>query len=124
MAKFSQTSVVSHETLTHAPLGKTSPYISLYTPSLLFPIPRQPKREEIAVPTPLPFSGYDIWNAFELSWLSPKGKPQVAMVEFIIPCTSQNIADIIKFCTKLVICFSYSTRIFHRLIHQLPFKRS
>jgi 7-cyano-7-deazaguanine reductase len=30
-----------------SPLGKTTEYVDQYDPSLLFPIPRAPKREEI-----------------------------------------------------------------------------
>ncbi|MDR3478188.1 MAG: NADPH-dependent 7-cyano-7-deazaguanine reductase QueF [Gammaproteobacteria bacterium] len=76
-----------------SPLGKKSSYISHYQPDLLFPIPRQLKRDEIAVPAILPFNGVDIWNGFEISWLNIKGKPVVAMGEFIFPCSSPNIIE-------------------------------
>lgn len=76
-----------------APLGKASSYISQYTPSLLFPIPRARKREEIGVPTPLPFYGFDTWNAYEVSWLNPKGKPVVAIAQVDIACSSKNIIE-------------------------------
>lgn len=79
--------------LKQSPLGKRSPYISSYTPSLLYAIERQKKRQEIAVPSPLPFDGVDIWNAYELSWLNKKGKPQVAMAEFFVPCTSPRLIE-------------------------------
>lgn len=76
-----------------APLGKQSPYITEYTPSLLFPIPRQRKRDEINVPNPLPFFGFDTWNAYEVSWLNSKGKPEVAIFKFDISCHSTNIIE-------------------------------
>ncbi|QDQ28104.1 NADPH-dependent 7-cyano-7-deazaguanine reductase QueF [Chitinimonas arctica] len=76
-----------------SPLGKTSTYIEHYDPSLLFPIPRLAKREEIAVPARLPFFGSDYWNAYELSWLNPRGKPQVALAVFTIPADSPNIIE-------------------------------
>lgn len=76
-----------------SPLGKKSAYISQYDPGLLFPIPRLIKRNEINVPSPLPFKGYDHWNAYELSWLNAKGKPQVAIGELIIDCESLNIIE-------------------------------
>lgn len=76
-----------------SPLGKKSPYINQYAPELLFPIPRLGKRDEIGVPTNLPFYGFDTWNAYEVSWLNPKGKPVVAMVQFDISCTSTNIIE-------------------------------
>ena len=76
-----------------SPLGQKSTYISTYQPSLLFPIPRLLKREEIEVPTVLPFHGVDVWNAYEISWLNLKGKPVVALGEFIFPCTSTHIIE-------------------------------
>jgi 7-cyano-7-deazaguanine reductase len=76
-----------------SPLGKTSQYITQYQPSLLFPLSRQTKRDEINVPTTLPFYGADYWNGYEISWLNSKGKPQVALAEFVFPCTSPNIIE-------------------------------
>jgi 7-cyano-7-deazaguanine reductase len=75
------------------PLGKTSVYKDQYDPTLLCPMPRTLKREEIGVASPLPFGGYDIWNAYELSWLTLKGKPVVAMGEFHVPCSSKNLIE-------------------------------
>nr|WP_199044862.1 NADPH-dependent 7-cyano-7-deazaguanine reductase QueF [Dyella sp. ASV24] len=77
----------------HSPLGKTTVYADRYDPSLLFPIPRQAKRDEIGVAAPLPFHGEDIWNAYELSWLDARGKPVVALAEFRVPATSPNIIE-------------------------------
>jgi 7-cyano-7-deazaguanine reductase len=79
--------------VTNSPLGKASSYVSQYEPNLLFPIPRIGKREEIHVPIALPFFGNDVWNGFEISWLNQKGKPIVAIGEFIFPCTSPNIVE-------------------------------
>ncbi len=76
-----------------APLGKQSPYISEYAPELLFPIPRKRKRDEINVPASLPFFGFDTWNAYEVSWLNSKGKPQVAVLRIDISCFSTNIIE-------------------------------
>ncbi len=81
-----------------SPLGKTTEYVDQYDPSLLFPIPRAPKREEIRLAEisdaeRLPFFGQDIWNAFELSWLNLKGKPQAAVAVFRIPANSPNIIE-------------------------------
>jgi len=79
--------------LTPAPLGKKSTYVSRYSPSLLFPLPRQPKRDEIQVPHLLPFWGFDYWTGYEVSWLNPKGKPIVAFAEFKIPCDSEFLIE-------------------------------
>ncbi|WP_321389867.1 NADPH-dependent 7-cyano-7-deazaguanine reductase QueF [uncultured Desulfuromusa sp.] len=75
------------------PLGKKTFYKAEYDPFLLCPFPRQIKRDVIGITETLPFSGYDIWNAFELSWLNLKGKPVVAMGEFHIPCESPNLIE-------------------------------
>jgi 7-cyano-7-deazaguanine reductase len=77
----------------HSPLGKDTIYADRYDPSLLFAIPRTDKRAEIGVAEPLPFHGVDIWNAYELSWLDPRGKPVVALAEFRVPAASPNIIE-------------------------------
>ena len=74
-------------------LGKSSAYIDQYDASLLFPIPRAGKRSEIGITTAPPFFGADMWTAFELSWLNLRGKPQVALVHFTVPCESLNIVE-------------------------------
>ncbi len=77
----------------HSQLGKASAYIDQYDASLLFPIPRAPKRAEIGVLNAPVFFGADLWTAFELSWLNPRGKPQIALAQFTIPCESLNIVE-------------------------------
>ncbi|QDL55491.1 NADPH-dependent 7-cyano-7-deazaguanine reductase QueF [Rhodoferax aquaticus] len=74
-------------------LGKSSAYVDQYDASLLFPIPRKGKREEIGIAGAPPFFGADLWTAFELSWLGPKGKPHVALAHFTIPCEAPNIIE-------------------------------
>ena len=78
------------------PLGKEVAYPTSYDPSLLFPIARALGREQFASlmsPPSLPFSGWDLWNAYEMSWLNPQGMPQVAILRFIVDCTSPNIIE-------------------------------
>ena len=83
-----------HPAAEHSPLGKSSEYVSTYTPSLLFPIPRTAKWAELGVSAEtLPWHGTDFWNCFELSWLLPSGKPVVAIGEFAIPADSPNIIE-------------------------------
>ncbi len=74
-------------------LGKDVHYVGQYDASLLFPISRADKRHEIGITEPLPFSGVDIWNAYEFSWLDARGKPKVALIEFRVPVTSPNIIE-------------------------------
>lgn len=75
------------------PLGKATDYPDAYAPTLLCPVPRRLKREELGLTDALPFDGVDLWNAYELSWLGPKGKPVVAIGEFRFPCTSPNLIE-------------------------------
>ena len=77
-----------------SPLGKPVAYAEHYAPELLFPIARQGKRDEIGVAAgTLPFVGEDLWNAYEVSWLGPKGKPMVALVQFRVPADSPNLVE-------------------------------
>ncbi len=76
-----------------SPLGKASAYADQYDASLLFPIARAEKRAEIGADGKTPFFGADLWSAYELSWLNPRGKPQVALVHFTIPCETPNIVE-------------------------------
>ncbi|MBG6070414.1 MULTISPECIES: NADPH-dependent 7-cyano-7-deazaguanine reductase QueF [unclassified Polaromonas] len=77
----------------HSELGKSSAYVDQYDASLLFPIPRLAKREEIGVGAAPPFFGADLWTAFELSWLNLRGKPQLALAHFTVPCETPNIVE-------------------------------
>ncbi|WUR12694.1 NADPH-dependent 7-cyano-7-deazaguanine reductase QueF [[Empedobacter] haloabium] len=80
-------------TADQSPLGKNSAYRTDYAPELLFPIPRQGKRDELGLTGTLPFFGVDIWNAYELSWLNMRGKPQVAVARITVPADSPNIIE-------------------------------
>jgi 7-cyano-7-deazaguanine reductase len=77
------------------PLGQATQYPDQYDPSLLFPIPRSENRLKLDIKPnqALPFVGVDIWNAFELSWLNKKGKPQIALAEFQVPADSPNMIE-------------------------------
>ncbi|GLU32979.1 NADPH-dependent 7-cyano-7-deazaguanine reductase QueF [Trinickia caryophylli] len=76
-----------------SPLGKASSYTEQYDPTLLFPIARGIAREQIGIGARLPFFGTDIWNAYELSWLNARGKPQIAIATFFVPAESPNIVE-------------------------------
>jgi 7-cyano-7-deazaguanine reductase len=90
-------------------LGKKSDYISTYTPELLDPIPRVGGRSNITACCSDSFSGYDLWTGYELSWLNLKGKPVVAVAEFVIPCTSPNLIE------------SKSFKLYLNSLNQTPF---
>lgn len=75
-------------------LGKKSIYTDQYNPSLLFAIPRSDKRNELGINNNIiPFYGYDIWNAYEISWIRPDGRPEVAASEIIYSCRSEYIIE-------------------------------
>lgn len=77
-----------------SPLGKPTAYASQYAPELLFPISRQLKRDELGLSAGhLPFVGEDLWNAYELSWLNPLGKPVVAVGTLRVPADSPCLIE-------------------------------
>ncbi|RPE64500.1 7-cyano-7-deazaguanine reductase [Tibeticola sediminis] len=76
-----------------SPLGKPARYCDRYDPSLLFPLPRAPKRAEIGITGAPPFGGADLWTAYEVSWLNPRGKPQVAIAHITVPAESTHIVE-------------------------------
>jgi 7-cyano-7-deazaguanine reductase len=80
------------------PLGKKTEYKDSYDASLLFPISREPLRNSIIGQSNLKadssiFKGFDIWNCYEFSWLNSKGKPEVRILEFVVPAISPNIVE-------------------------------
>ena len=76
-----------------SPLGKPTAYRDTYDPTLLFPIPREEKRAALGITGKLPFFGMDVWNAYEVSWLNMRGKPQVAIATLMVPADTPNIVE-------------------------------
>ena len=76
-----------------SPLGKATDYPETYDPGQLFAIPRSEARRKAGIGAAPPFSGVDIWNAWELTWLDSQGKPVVATAEIRVPATSPNIVE-------------------------------
>ncbi|TFZ01587.1 NADPH-dependent 7-cyano-7-deazaguanine reductase QueF [Ramlibacter rhizophilus] len=74
-------------------LGKPAAYADRYDASLLYPLSRAGHRAELGIGTRPPFFGADLWTAYELSWLTPRGKPQVALAHVTIPCESPNLVE-------------------------------
>lgn len=76
------------------PLGNTQDYQQNYSPDILFAIPRSKNREALGLNRhQLPFRGFDLWNAYEVSWLNGSGRPVVAVVELTVPCVSRYIIE-------------------------------
>ncbi len=77
--------------LKNSPLKPSEGTISQYDPTLLYPIPRAQAREMIGGVAP--FQGWDLWQAFEFSWLLPTGMPQVGILRFLFDAMSPNLIE-------------------------------
>jgi 7-cyano-7-deazaguanine reductase len=80
-------------TLDRSPLGKPTTYPAHYDPALLFSIERAAQRSALSLDAGLPFSGIDIWTAYEITWLDRGGKPQIAVGEFRVGADSPAIIE-------------------------------
>jgi 7-cyano-7-deazaguanine reductase len=80
-------------TLKRSPLGKPTTFPPHYDPALLFSIERAAQRSALSLKAGLPFSGVDIWTAYEITWLDRRGKPQVAVGEFRVGADSPAIIE-------------------------------
>ena len=72
-------------------LGEQSPVPQRYAPDILHPIPRADGRRVLA--PEVDFHGEDLWHAWELSWLDPEDRPQVAVGRFAFPADTANIVE-------------------------------
>jgi 7-cyano-7-deazaguanine reductase len=75
------------------PLGRATDYPDNYAPELLCPISRAEARKPLGIAASLPFTGVDIWNAWELTWLAANGQPVAATAELIVPAESLHIVE-------------------------------
>ena len=76
-----------------SPLGHATAWSDGHDPSLLFPVDRAPLRAELGFAGAVPFRGVDLWNAYELSWLDARGKPDIAIATFAVPAASPRIVE-------------------------------
>ncbi|MCB1119677.1 MAG: NADPH-dependent 7-cyano-7-deazaguanine reductase QueF [Chlamydiia bacterium] len=79
--------------LKEAPLGQSSTFVTQYDPDQLFPVARKVNREVLDISGKFPFAGVDVWNAYEVSWLNEKGKPEIAIATFVFPCESPYLIE-------------------------------
>jgi 7-cyano-7-deazaguanine reductase len=75
------------------PLGQATTYPDKYSPDLLYAIARIDQRSALGIESNPPFSGIDIWNAWDLTWLDNAGKPVAATAEIRIPADSVNLVE-------------------------------
>lgn len=78
---------------TNLPLGRETDYPQKYAPEVLCAISRRETREPLGLTDELPFTGVDIWNAWELTWLGPGDLPRAATAEIHVPADSPNIVE-------------------------------
>ena len=75
-------------------LGQQTKYAEKYDRTLLHPVPRRLNRDQLNITATQPFTiGADIWTAYEISWLNPKGVPQVAIADVSIDFRSENLIE-------------------------------
>lgn len=82
------------DALANLSLGEKTDYPTQYDPSQLRAVPRALNRQAIGLDNaPMPFTGYDTWTLYELSWLNQNGLPQVAIGEIRLPAYSPNLIE-------------------------------
>ena len=75
-------------------LGQQTKYAEKYDRTLLQLVPRRLNRDQLNITATQPFTvGADIWTAYEISWLNPKGVPQVAIADVSIDFRSENLIE-------------------------------
>ena len=75
------------------PLGKTTDFPERLAPDVLFPIDRRSQREPLGIGESPPFHGADLWTAWELTWLTPSGKPSIAALSLHVPAASPAMIE-------------------------------
>jgi 7-cyano-7-deazaguanine reductase len=79
--------------LDRAPLGHATGYPDTYDPAQLFAVSRTPGRAALGLTDALPFTGSDLWTAYELTWLGSRGKPAIAIATIEVPASSASIVE-------------------------------
>ena len=75
-------------------LGRTVNYPDQYDPSILVREPRHGNRKHLDLDdNNLPFCGYDIWNAYEVSCLTNKGFTVTGIAKIVYPCDNKYIVE-------------------------------
>lgn len=74
-------------------LGQHTPVVEVYSPELLYPIPRKEARSTLGIHGALPFYGVDQWYAYEMSWLDENKRPVARVGRFTIPCITPNLVE-------------------------------
>ena len=82
------------ETLAATHLGKKSAGSEKYDKSLLVAVPRIENRTAYGIEEDkLPFVGYDVWNAYEVSFMTTNNIPCMYVLKIKYPCNSPFIVE-------------------------------
>lgn len=93
MAKNEQNNYNYSDLAKNLELGKSSEYCAYYNPKLLQGVARSLNRDLLNINNNIPFSGIDLWTAYELSWLKPNGVPAVAIANIAVDVNSLNLIE-------------------------------
>jgi 7-cyano-7-deazaguanine reductase len=75
-------------------LGKQSNYPQHYDPRVLVAVPRILNREQYGISNDsLPFTGVDVWHAYEFSFLTAKGAPVVGLLKLVYTATNEFLVE-------------------------------
>ena len=75
-------------------LGKRAGTPQAYDPSLLVAVPRIENRRQHGIDEVANlFEGYDIWHAYEISFLLDNGLPVTGIIKIVYPASSPNIIE-------------------------------
>jgi 7-cyano-7-deazaguanine reductase len=91
-----QTSIIASKHLGKTSDGTLSKPYSTPTnidPSLLVAIPRSLNRTAYRIDNPLPFCGYDYWNAYEFSCLGNNGLPHTGVIRWAVNASSSHLLE-------------------------------
>lgn len=81
---------MAEQNLPQMPLGQPTEYDQQYSPDILVAVPREMQRRTLSHVAPY---GFDIWNAYELSWLTETGVPVVRLARFTFPADSKCLVE-------------------------------
>jgi 7-cyano-7-deazaguanine reductase len=75
-------------------LGQQVGYPSVYTPGILLPVPRKLNRVQYGIDEKaLPFTGVDVWHAYEAGFMTLKGLPVAGLLKIVYPCNSPFLVE-------------------------------
>lgn len=80
--------------LNNSLLGKQASTSEEYDASLLFRIPRSENRVHYGIDDAhLPFIGFDVWNCYEVSFLTDNGLPVSRVMKMVYPADSEFLVE-------------------------------